>query len=91
MANFNEFDKKYFDLKATHFLFWDTYWPHDLVYQERFRVVGSSDVAFMCELTEPDKNVPQLTDINPQPDAYHMMGQDHNLVCRQFMATFLEG
>lgn len=90
MANFNDFDRKFFD-RASHFLFWDTYWPHDLVYQERFRVVGSSDVAFMCELTEENKNVPKLTDISPSPDAYHMIGYDHNLVCRQFLATFREG
>ena len=60
LINFVPEDAVYFR-NQIHFGVLDHSWPGDvLVDSERMRVIGSSDAAFMVEVTEPDQNIPPL-------------------------------
>lgn len=63
---------------------WDHVWPSVLLNQERLRVIGSSDAAFVVEVTKDDLNVPPQTPINPyEPDGF-WRSEHHNQILRQF-------
>lgn len=38
---------------------WDWIWPSQLIEQGRYRFIGSSDLFFMAELTDPYSNIPK--------------------------------
>lgn len=70
LANFLETDLEWF-LACKKPDAWDHAWPSKIVAEGRQRVVGSSDAAFMVELTGEFNNIPnvQLADPN-EPDKY---------------------
>lgn len=74
------------------FTVWDYKWPAErLIRQERQRTVGSSDLAFIAEVTEPEKNVPESIPeevrLKLAPD--HFYDDDvHNCVNRLFVSCF---
>lgn len=67
---------------------WDHRWPaENLIRQERMRLIGSSDAAFICEITDWDKNVPPKHDHHPKDDSY-WNDHYHNGINRQFSVIF---
>jgi hypothetical protein len=48
----------------------DTIWPHMLLRQSRLKVVGSSDIAFMVELTKDSTDKPPVTKGKKYNDQY---------------------
>lgn len=64
LADFTDEDFVYFKT-ATGFGHWDHMWPSDiLIKQGRQRYVGSSDAAFICEITHKEKNIPPVKEGN---------------------------
>ncbi len=71
----------------------DHTWAQALCEQNRWRMILSSDIAFMCELTEAGDNVPPQESLNfNHPDDFwtqerpdHLL---HHKFNRQFIATF---
>lgn len=66
---------------------WDHRWPaENLVRQERQRFVGSSDAAWIVEITDWDKNVPpdvDRTHLQGAPDDHYWTSHYHNQINRQ--------
>lgn len=62
---------------------WDHLWPAKLMQQQRHRIVGSSDAAFMVELTE--ERPANVVDRSIEPDAYYGNNLNHtvnrNTIC----------
>jgi len=86
MIHFLEQDMEYFD-KACSFGHFDWRWPGDiLVPQGRQRYIASSDLAFIVEITDPNKNVPQIYENQPAT-GFHR-DDPHNRANAQIMFTF---
>lgn len=83
LAQFIESDRDFFKRQIT-FGAWDHVWPQELYPQQRIRHVGSSDVAFVCEVTDPDANVPPP---GAKADAYWESLLHHN-INRQFLTIY---
>lgn len=92
VANFTPEDYAFF-INQPSFGAYDHTWPGERhIRQERQRMVGSSDAAFICEVTDADKNIPPW---NPQmgevvkniPDAF-FRDQLHNCTNRLFYSVF---
>lgn len=68
---------------------WDHTWPVKLVKEQRQRVIGSSDAAFMIELTQPHENNPP-TEPHRNPDEPDMFWRDleHSYVNRNQVSIF---
>lgn len=63
---------------------WDHVWPSELIKTERQRTIGSSDAAFILEVTKDDLNIPPQAGINPhEPDSF-WRSEHHNSINRQF-------
>jgi hypothetical protein len=59
---------------------WDHLWPEMLVKEQRQRVIGSSDAAFIVELTESRSHRPIVRPRLPQePDAYGYKREHHKV------------
>lgn len=97
LCNFINDDLKYFtQVKEGKHQAWgaiDHDWAVALCEQQRWRQVLSSDLAYMCEVTEQNDNVPPvmpMNNVNPD-DFWTQDRQDHLLhhkLNRQFIATF---
>ena len=86
MLHFTEEDMEYFD-KACSFGHFDWRWPGDmLVPQGRQRYIASSDLAFIVEITAPEKNVPPIYDGQPKT-GFHR-NDPHNKANSQIVFTF---
>lgn len=90
LADFNGSDFDFFWGQVS-FGGWDHRWPaENLIRQERQRYVGSSDAAFIVEITEWDKNVPP--EVSGRPPAGHedayWNGHYHNGINRQTSVIF---
>lgn len=67
---------------------WDHDWPELLIEQGRQRLIGSSDIATLIEVTDPDMNVPPLTKANLlEPDSFQH-SENHFKINRQFISSF---
>lgn len=92
LANWLAEDYAFF-INQPSFGAYDHTWPGErLIRQERQRYVASSDVAFICEVTEFDKNIPPWTRemktvIDAVPDAFYR-DQLHNCHNRLTVFTF---
>lgn len=87
LANFLQEDLDYFKVQISsgH---WDHVWPKDLVFPKgRQRTLGSSDAAFILEITEFDKNVPPLWD-GPKDGLSFWQKHEHNQINSQFISIF---
>ena len=66
----------------------DHLWPSKLIKEERERVIGSSDVAFICEITESNQNVPpSYPYVKKEPDRF-WRNAPHNQFFRQVNVIF---
>lgn len=67
---------------------WDHVWPAQLVQEQRHRLIGSSDAAFMVELTELKRNgaLPRAARLD-EPDAYQF-SLDHHKTNRNSMVIW---
>jgi hypothetical protein len=67
---------------------WDHTWPAQLVEEQRHRLIGSSDAAFMVELTELKRNgaLPRAARID-EPDAYKF-NLDHHRTNRNSLVIW---
>ncbi len=88
LINFTPEDLVYFK-NQIHYGVIDHSWPGDvLVPAQRQRVMGSSDGAFMVEITEPDQNIPPLEYVrHGYPDLFHK-DLPHNRVNRMTSVIF---
>lgn len=86
LANWIHEDLAFF-INQPSFGSYDHTWPGSrLIRQERQRYVGSSDAAFVCEITDFDKNIPpwdpqHLKILQQHPDAFYR-DELHNCVNR---------
>ncbi len=71
LINFTPEDLVYFK-NQIHFGILDHSWPGELLIKsQRQRLIGSSDGAFMVEITEPDQNIPPLDYVKlEEPDIF---------------------
>lgn len=84
-ADFTEEDLMYFKTQ-TSFGCYDHTWPADiLIRQHRQRYVGSSEAAFICEITHREKNIPPVKEGNT--DSF-WREHAHNLQNRQTQVIF---
>ena len=78
------------DEKMAAFGAFDHDWPAELIKQERFRLILSSDQAFMGEVTSPGDNCPTLRVVNPnEPDAFWHDHDEHNRLHHQMNRQFI--
>jgi hypothetical protein len=87
LANFTAGDLAFFH-RVPDFTAWDHSWSGKLVKENRYRVVGSSDAAFMCELTEADKNVPLLSEPKPGEPDFYVGREEHHIINKNFWSIF---
>lgn len=86
MVDFTEEDLNFFKV-AHSFGAWDHDWPTHILYPRgRVRYLGSSDLAFVCEVTDKDKNIPPIVP-NANPDDFHHK-RPHNELNKQFVSVF---
>ncbi len=92
-SNFNDNDRKFFsgkhDGQSIQYGEWDWKWPAThVIPQQRMRLIGSSDAAFICEMTQPWSNVPtpNLTNRH-QPDAF-FQDDYHCKINRQYVSVW---
>jgi hypothetical protein len=70
---------------------WDHEWPAKLVNEGRQRLVGSSDIAFMVEITPAEESNCPTAPANPEePDSFHL-DNSHNHVNRNTVALYRAG
>ena len=92
LINFLPEDYAYF-INQPSFGSYDHGWPGERhIRQERWRSVGSSDAAFIVEITEKDKNIPPWTpqhqEIVAQTSDAFYRDQLHNVTERLFVHVF---
>lgn len=91
LVNFTESDLEEFSrwkgVTPPAFGEWDHNWPSKLLNEGRLRYIGSSDVAFMVEVTEADKNVPPLEAAKIPHDQF-FRSEPSVKVQKQFISTF---
>lgn len=97
LCNFTTDDWAFFRMdtpeKRAAFGAWDHNWADSLIESGRWRMVLSSDVAFMAEVTDSDQNVPPGKPFNPkEPDSFWFQDRTYPLLThqmnRQFISTF---
>lgn len=87
LANIDATDTEWFGRQYETGVF-DHTWPEKLVKAQRHRTVGSSDAAFIVELTQENQNIPPLRASDPLcPDLY-WRDLEHNFVNRNVVAIF---
>lgn len=87
-ANFIETDLQWWSaLKAIGS--WDHHWPSKLVAEKRQRVIGSSDAAFIAEVTPEFANIPGCTPSDPEePDNFWGGKAAHPIFNRNHVSFF---
>ncbi len=74
-----------------NFGYWDHQWPSELTNTGRQRVIGSSDAAFIVELTESTNNIPPLRNANPFDPSAFCRQEPHNLHNLNALVIFSPG
>lgn len=88
LINWTPEDLVYFK-NQIHWGVWDHAWPDAcLISTERQRVVGSSDAAFMVEVTEPEQNIPPLEHYRVDSPDLFWKNLSHNKHNRMFNIIF---
>jgi len=85
LCAFTPFDLKYFEL-APCFGYFDHEWPRELYKQNRLSAIGSSDIAFCFEITDPLKNVPPFNENHPRREFWREF--EHNKMFKGFRFVF---
>ncbi len=84
LINFTPEDLTYFKAQL-HYGVIDHFWPHEcLIDFERMRVIGSSDGAFMVEITPADKNIPPIEHYRADEPDLFFRNLRHNKVNRMY-------
>lgn len=87
LIHFNKDDLEFFKNQISFGVI-DHLWPIFLLKREQQRYIGSSDVAFIVEVTEEKQNVPPCYPVNiNQPDGFWRQ-EFHNKIFRQMIAVF---
>lgn len=87
MCQFIQSDVEYFK-KQLSFSAWDHTWPTKLIEEGRQRYVGSSDVAFIVEVTEPDKNQALTIPVSPKGPSVFFRSLPHHKLNHSVMTVF---
>ncbi len=87
MCSFLQSDVDFFK-KQISFAAWDHTWPSALLEQGRQRFIGSSDVAFITEVTESDKNCAIVTPVSPKSPSDFFRNLLHNKINRNVTSVF---
>lgn len=87
LCQFLPSDIEYFK-KQLSFSAWDHQFPSELIEQGRQRYVGSSDVAFITEITEADKNCAIVTPVSPRGPTDFFRSLPHHKLNRNVMTIF---
>ncbi len=90
MCSFLESDVEFFK-KQLSFSAWDHTWGAQLVEDGRQRFIGSSDVAFITEITEADKNCAIVTPVSPKSPSDFFRNLLHNKINRNVSTVFRKG
>jgi hypothetical protein len=90
MCQFLDSDVEYFK-KQLSFSAWDHCWPTKLIAQGRQRYIGSSDVAFITEITKPDRNTALTIPVSPQGPSAFFRSLPHHKVNLSVMTVFRKG
>ncbi len=69
---------------------YDHDWPRKLVTEERSRIIGSSDAAFMVEVTPAHVALAPMKELAPVVDLFHRQDVHHS-VYRQFVSVWRAG
>ncbi len=77
--------------KQLSFSAWDHTFPTQLIEQGRQRYVGSSDVAFIVEITEADKNNAIVTPVSPKGPSDFFRALPHNKSNQSMMTVMRKG
>lgn len=94
LAHFSQNDLTFF-YGVQSFGSWDHNWPGEcLIRQHRQRYIASSDMAYLVELTEPEKNIPPEVKFSqpgyrPEQDQFYRDGL-HNEMNKLIISTFRE-
>jgi hypothetical protein len=67
---------------------WDHIWPTTLMKEQRQRLIGSSDAAFVVELTHPRSHVPDLRRKPPGAPYTYRHDRDHHKVNRNTVSVW---
>jgi hypothetical protein len=87
LINFTPEDLVYFR-NQLHFGVLDHSWPNDcLIDTERMRLCGSSDTAFMVEITEAQNNIPPVAAYHAGDADHFWRNLKHNKINRMFSVT----
>lgn len=87
MCQFIDSDIEFFKTQST-FSGWDHAWPSKLIKEGRQRFVSSSDVAFITEITEADKNNALVTKVSPDGPSAFFRYLPHNLHNKTVLSSF---
>lgn len=89
LIDFTEVDLRYFQ-DANSFGNFDWKWPGDgLVQTQRIRYAASSDIAYMVEITDAEKNLPPIYENKPRT-GFHR-NDPHNHLFSMILFTFRMG
>ncbi len=88
LCNYTPEDLVYFK-NQIHYGVLDHSWPAEcLIHTERMRLMGSSDGAFMVEITEAANNIPPVEHYHPDEADHFWRNLKHNKVNRMFSVIF---
>ncbi len=92
LVNFTPDDLAFFStddgVRLAAFGAWDHQWSDQLIDQQRWRMIMGSDIAFMCEVTDLNQNVPPMDPIDHnEPDKF-WHPELNFAMNRQYVATF---
>jgi hypothetical protein len=87
LCQFIQSDVEFFR-KQLSFSAYDHVWPTKLIEEGRQRYVGSSDVAFIVEITEPDKNQSLTIPVSPQGPSVFFRSLPHHKLNHSVMTVF---
>lgn len=90
LMHFTQSDLQFFTDPKRYCVFGDIdhLWPMKLIEEQRQRVVGSSDLAFICEVTDKQMNIPPNYPLDRnEPDRFWRNAY-HNKIFRQFNVVF---
>jgi hypothetical protein len=90
MCSFLASDIEFFKTQSS-FSAWDHTWPSKLLKEGRQRFIGSSDVAFITEVTDPDKNQALTLPISLEGPSAFYRSLPHHEINKNIMTVFRKG
>lgn len=84
LANFEKKDLLYF--KNRPFQAWDHQWPTSLILESRYKLIGSTDLFFVAEVTEKDSHIVDL-EVTLNQKKYNTEGYMHKVINNTFLIS----